>query len=93
MRTLPRFVPSQFIAGLLSLVAVSLSLPASASSVTYEIETESESGETAMSFEFRNDMARMNFSEDNYFIVSEDGKKSYTPMGEGQIHACETQHA
>ena len=72
MRTRPRFVPSQLIVGLLSLAAVSLSLPASASSVTYEIETESESGETAMSFEFRNDMARMNFSEDNYFIVSED---------------------
>ena len=72
MRTLPRFVPSQFIVGLLSLVAVSLSVPGYASSVIYEIDTESESGETAMSFEFRNDMARMNFSEDNYFIVSED---------------------
>ena len=83
MRTLPRFVPSQLIVGLLSLVAVSLSLPASASSVTYEIESESESGETAMSFEFRNDMARMNFSEDNYFIVSEDVQYMVSRTEEG----------
>ena len=74
MRTLPRFVPSPLIAGLLSLVAVSLSLPASASSVTYEIETESESdsGEIAMSFEFGDDITRWNTGEDNYFLVSED---------------------
>ena len=83
MRTRPRFVPSQLIVGLLSLAAVSLSLPASASSVTYEIETESESGETAMSFEFRNDMARMNFSEDNYFIVSEDVQYMVSRTEEG----------
>ena len=83
MRTLPRFVPSQLIAGLLSLAALSLSSPASASSVTYEIETESESGETAMSFEFRNDMARMNFSEDNYFIVSEDVQYMVSRTEEG----------
>ena len=72
MRTFPRFVPPRFIFGLLSLAAISFSLPAFASSVTYEIETESDSGETAMSFEFGDDMTRMNFSEDNYFIVSED---------------------
>jgi hypothetical protein len=83
MRTLPRIVPSRFIVGLLSLAALSLSLPASASSVTYEIETESESGETAMSFEFRNDMARMNFSEDNYFIVSEDVQYMVSRTEEG----------
>ena len=83
MRTLPRFVPSQFIVGLLSVAVLSLSLPASASSVTYEIETESESGETAMSFEFRNDMARMNFSEDNYFIVSEDVQYMVSRTEEG----------
>ena len=83
MRTRPRFFPSQLIVGLLSLAAVSLSLPASASSVTYEIETESESGETAMSFEFRNDMSRMNFSEDNYFIVSEDVQYMVSRTEEG----------
>ena len=71
------------IVGLLSLAALSLSLPASASSVTYEIETESESGETAMSFEFRNDMSRMNFSEDNYFIVSEDVQYMVSRTEEG----------
>ena len=83
MRTRPRFFPSQLIVGLLSLAAVSLSLPASASIVTYEIETESESGETAMSFEFRNDMSRMNFSEDNYFIVSEDVQYMVSRTEEG----------
>ena len=83
MRTLPRFVPSQFIAGLLSLVAVSLSLPASASSVTYEIETESESGETAMSFEFGDDMTRWSTGEDNYFLVSEDEQYIVSRTEEG----------
>ena len=83
MHTLPRFVPSEFIVGLLSLVAVSLSVPGYASSVIYEIDTESESGETAMSFEFRNDMARMNFSEDNYFIVSEDVQYMVSRTEEG----------
>ena len=72
MRTLPRFVPSQCIVGLLSLAALSLSLPASASSVTYEMETESESGYTKMSFEFGDDITRWNAGEDNYFLVSED---------------------
>ena len=85
MRTLPRFVPSQFIAGLLSLVAVSLSLPASASSVTYEIETESESdsGEIAMSFEFGDDIARWNTGEDNYFLVGEDEQYMVSRTEEG----------
>ena len=83
MHTLPRFVPSEFIVGLLSLVAVSLSVPGYASSVIYEIDTKSESGETAMSFEFRNDMARMNFSEDNYFIVSEDVQYMVSRTEEG----------
>lgn len=72
MRTFPRFVPPRFIFGLLSLAALSLSLPASASSVTYEIETESDSGETAMSFEFGDDITRWNTGEDSYFLVSED---------------------
>ena len=56
MRIFPQFVPSQFVFGLLRLAAVSLSLPADASSVMYEIESESENSETAMSYEFRNDM-------------------------------------
>ena len=72
MRIVPQFVPPKFVLGLLSLAAVSLSLPAGASSVTYEIESESDNGETAMSFEFRNDMARMSFGEDSYFLVSGD---------------------
>ena len=83
MRTLPRFVPSQFIAGLLSLVAVSLSLPASASSVTYEIETESESGDTKLSFEFGDDITRWNAGEDNYFLVSEDEQYIVSRTEEG----------
>ena len=72
MRTFPRFVPPRFIFGLLSLAAISFSLPAFASSVTYEIETESDSGETAMSFEFGDDITRWNTGEDSYFLVSED---------------------
>ena len=83
MRTLPRFVPSQLIAGLLSLVAVSLSLPASASSVTYEMETESESGYTKMSFEFGDDITRWNAGEDNYFLVSEDEQYIVSRTEEG----------
>lgn len=83
MRILPQFVPSQFVFGLLSLAAVSLSLPADASSVMYEIESESENSETAMSFEFRNDMARMSFSEDNYFLVSEDDQYMVSRTEEG----------
>ena len=71
MRIFPQFVPSLFVLGLLSLAAVGLSLPADASSVMYEIESESENSETAMSYEFRNDMARTSFSENNYFLVSE----------------------
>ena len=83
MRTLPRFVPSQLIAGLLSLVAVCLSLPASASSVTYEIETESESGDTKLSFEFGDDITRWNAGEDNYFLVSEDEQYIVSRTEEG----------
>ena len=83
MRTLPRFVPSQFIAGLLSLVAVSLSLPASASSVTDEIETESEYGDTKLSFEFGDDITRWNAGEDNYFLVSEDEQYIVSRTEEG----------
>ena len=83
MRILPQFVPSQFVFGLLSLAAVSLSLPAGASSVTYEIESESDNGETAMSFEFRNDMARMSFGEGNYFLVSEDDQYLVSRTEEG----------
>ena len=83
MRILPQFVPPQFVLGLLSLAAVSLSLPAAASSVTYEIESESDNGETAMSFEFRNDMARMSFGEDNYFLVSEDDQYLVSRTEEG----------
>ena len=83
MRTLPRFVPSQLIAGLLSLVAVSLSLPASASSVTYEMKTESESGYTKMSFEFGDDITRWNAGEDNYFLVSEDEQYIVSRTEEG----------
>ena len=83
MRTLPRFVPSQLIVGLLSLAAVSLSLPASASSVTYEIETESESCETAMSFEFGDYMTRWSTGEDNYFLVSEDEQYIVSRTEEG----------
>ena len=83
MRILPRFVPSQLIAGLLSLVAVSLSLPASASSVTYEIETESESGDTKLSFEFGDDITRWNAGEDNYFLVSEDEQYIVSRTEEG----------
>ena len=83
MRIVPQFVPPKFVLGLLSLAAVSLSLPAGASSVTYEIESESDNGETAMSFEFRNDMARMNFSEDNYFLVSEDVQYMVSRTEEG----------
>jgi len=83
MRTLPRFFPSQLIAGLLSLVAVSLSLPASASSVTYEMETESGSGYTKMSFEFGDDITRWNAGEDNYFLVSEDEQYIVSRTEEG----------
>ena len=79
MRTLTRFVPSQFIVGLLCLVAVSLSVPGYASSVTYETET----GETAMSFEFGDAIARMNAGEDSYFLVSEDEQHMVSRTEEG----------
>ena len=79
MRTLPRFVPSQFIVGLLSLVAVSLSVPVYASSVTYETET----GETAMSFEFGDDIARMNGGEENYFLLSGENQYMVSRTEEG----------
>ena len=71
MRTLPRFVPLQFVFGLLSLSTISFSLPTYASSVAHETET----GETAMSFEFGDNFARMNAGEDNYFLLS--GNEQY----------------
>ena len=71
MRTLPRFVPPQFVFGLFGLATVSFSLPADANSVAYETET----GETAMSFEFGDNIARMNAGEDNYFLLS--GNEQY----------------
>ena len=83
MRILPQFVSPQFVLGLLSVAAVSLSLPAAASSVTYEIESESDNSEIAMSFEFRNDMARMSFGEDSYFLVSEDDQYLVSRTEEG----------
>lgn len=79
MRTLPQFVPPNIVFGLLSLVAVSLSLPGYASSVTYETET----GETAMSFEFGDDIARMNAGEENYFVLSEEGQYMVSRTEEG----------
>ena len=79
MRTLPQFVPSNIVFGLLSLAAVSLSLPGYASSVTYETET----GETAMSFEFGDDIARMNAGEENYFVLSEEGQYMVSRTEEG----------
>ena len=79
MRTLPQFVPSNIVFGLLSLAAVSLSLPGHASSVTYETET----GETAMSFEFGDDIARMNAGEENYFVLSEEGQYMVSRTEEG----------
>jgi hypothetical protein len=71
MCTLPQFVPPQFVFGLLAVAIVGFSLPAYASSVAYETET----GETAMSFEFGDDIARMNAGEDNYFLLS--GNEQY----------------
>ena len=71
MRTLPRFVPLQFVFGLLSLSTISFSLPTYANSVAYETET----AETAMSFEFGDNIARMNAGEDNYFLLS--GNEQY----------------
>ena len=79
MRTLPQFVPPNIVLGLLSLAAVSLSLPGYASSVTYETET----GETAMSFEFGDDIARMNAGEENYFVLSEEGQYMVSRTEEG----------
>ena len=79
MRTLPQFVPPNVVFELLSLVAVSLSLPGYASSVTYETET----GETAMSFEFGDDIARMNAGEENYFVLSEEGQYMVSRTEEG----------
>ena len=71
MCTLPQFVPPQFVFGLLAVAIVGFSLPAYASSVAYQTET----GETAMSFEFGDDIARMNAGEDNYFLLS--GNEQY----------------
>ena len=79
MRTLPQFVPHQFVFGLLSLAAVSWSLPSYASSVSYETET----GETAMSFEFGGDIARMSAGEENYFLLSGDDQYMVSRTEEG----------
>ena len=79
MRTLPQFVPHQFVFGLLSLAAVSWSLPSYASSVSYETET----GETAMSFEFGDDIARMSAGEENYFLLSGDDQYMVSRTEEG----------
>ena len=79
MRTLPQFVPSNIVLGLLSLAAVSLSLPGYTSSVTYETDT----GETAMSFEFGDDIARMNAGEEDYFVLSEEGQYMVSRTEEG----------
>ena len=79
MRTLPQFVPSNIVLGLLSLAAVSVSLPGYASSVTYETET----GETAMSFEFGDDIVRMNAGEENYFVLSGEGQYMVSRTEEG----------
>ena len=79
MRTLPQFVPPNIVFGLLSLVAVSLSLPGYASSVTYQTET----GETAMSFEFGDDAARMSAGEDNYFLLDGDAQYMVSRTEEG----------
>ena len=80
MRPLPQFVPPpNIVFGLLSLAAVSLSLPGYASSVTYQTET----GETAMSFEFGDDIARMNAGEENYFVLSEEGQYMVSRTEEG----------
>lgn len=79
MRTFPQFVPPNIVFGLLSLAAVSLSLPGYASSVTYETET----GETAMSFEFGDDIARMNAGEENYFVLSGEGQYMVSRTEEG----------
>ena len=79
MRTLPQFFSPNIVFWLLSLAAVSLSLPGYASSVTYETET----GETAMSFEFGDDIARMNAGEENYFVLSEEGQYMVSRTEEG----------
>ena len=79
MRTLPQFVPHQFVFGLLSLAAVSWSLPSYASSVSYETET----GEIAMSFEFGDDIARMSAGEENYFLLSGDDQYMVSRTEEG----------
>jgi hypothetical protein len=79
MRTFFQFVPSQVVIGLLSLAAVSLSLPSFASSVTYG----NEAGETAMSFEFGDDVARMNAGEDNYFLLDRDAQYMVSRTEEG----------
>ena len=79
MRTPPQFVPSNIVLGLLSLAAVSLSLPGYTSSVTYETDT----GETAMSFEFGDDIARMNAGEEDYFVLSEEGQYMVSRTEEG----------
>ena len=79
MRTLSQFFPPNIVFWLLSLAAVSLSLPGYASSVTYETET----GETAMSFEFGDDIARMNAGEENYFVLSGEGHYMVSRTEEG----------
>lgn len=84
MNAAPRAVRSQFITpqiviGLLSLATVSLWLPSYASSVTYG----NEAGETAMSFEFGDDAARMSAGEDNYFLLDGDAQYMVSRTEEG----------
>ena len=79
MRTFFQFVPSQVVIGLLSLAAASLSLPSFASSVTYG----NEAGETAMLFEFGDDVARMSAGEDNYFLLDGDAQYLVSRTEEG----------
>ena len=81
MRILPQFVPHNCFRALES--GRQFVAARRCEQVMYEIESESENSETAMSFEFRNDMARMSFSEDNYFLVSEDDQYMVSRTEEG----------
>jgi len=72
MSMLPQFVPRQVAFRLFRLAAVSLSLSSQASSVTYG----NEAGETGMSFEFSDDIARMSASEDSKFRPVSVSKKA-----------------
>ena len=79
MRTLPQMIPSQIAFGLLSLAAVSWSVPGYTSSVSYGDGT----GETVMSFEFGDEVARMGTSEDTYFVLSQDEQYMVSRTEEG----------